>query len=109
MHFYDGIINRCLILGDYYALLGVRRVTLETLRDAQRVIGIKQVMKSVTKAKVDCVFVAEDADERVIAPLMELCQTNGIKVEMVPTMMELGKACSIEVGAAAAAILKQAG
>ena len=84
-------------------------MTLETLRDAQRVIGIKQVMKSVNKAKTECVFIAEDADERVIAPLMELCQTNGIKVVKVSTMAELGKACVIEVGAAAAAILKQAG
>lgn len=83
-------------------------MTLETLRGSQRVIGIKQVMKVVSKAMADCVFVAEDADERVVAPLLELCQTNGMKVVKVPSMAELGKACAIEVGAAAAAILKQA-
>ena len=83
-------------------------MTLETLRDSQRVIGIKQVMKTVAKAKAECVFIAEDADERVVAPLLELCQTTGIKVVKAVSMIELGKACSIEVGAAAAAILKQA-
>ena len=57
-------------------------MTLESLRDAERVIGVKQVTKAVQKRRTDAVFLA------------------------VPTMQELGKACSIEVGAAAAAVLK---
>ena len=82
-------------------------MTLETLKNAPRVIGVKQVMKAVSRSMVQSVFVAVDADDRVVAPLMEMCQTNGIEVVMVDSMDELGNVCSIEVGSAAAAILKQ--
>ena len=45
-------------------------------------------------------------DERVTQPLLDLASEIGVQVVHVPTMQELGKACSIEVGAAAAAVLK---
>ncbi|MFA6849474.1 MAG: ribosomal L7Ae/L30e/S12e/Gadd45 family protein, partial [Selenomonadaceae bacterium] len=44
-------------------------MTLETLKDATKVIGVKQVTKSVNKDNVMCVFLANDADERVLMPL----------------------------------------
>jgi len=35
-----------------------------------------------------------------------LCNRKSVPVKIVPTMEELGKACGIEVGAAAVAVLK---
>ena len=58
------------------------------------------------EAPYGCRFLADDADERVTQPLLDLASEIGVQVVHVPTMQELGKACSIEVGAAAAAVLK---
>lgn len=78
-------------------------MTLAELRVHERVIGIKQVTKAVTKGVATCVFTADDADARVLAPLVRLCTEKDVAVVHVPTMKELGRACAIEVGAAAAA------
>ena len=82
-------------------------MTLESLKDAVRVIGVKQVTKAVQKGQAEAVFLADDADGRVTEPLLHLAEEMGVSVVHVPTMQELGKACSIEVGAAAAAVLKE--
>ena len=81
-------------------------MALEELKNAKRVIGIKQVTKAVTRDAAACVFLADDADERVVGPLRHLCEAKGVEMENVATMRKLGTACSIEVGAAAAAVLK---
>lgn len=81
-------------------------MALETLMTANRVIGIKQVTKVVNKSLVSQVFIAANADARVLEPLKKLCAEKNVEILEVPTMLELGKACMIEVGAAAAAVLK---
>ena len=81
-------------------------MTLESLKGAARVIGVKQVTKAVQKSQADAVFLADDADGHVTEPLLHLADEIGVPVVHVPTMQGLGKACSIEVGAAAAAVLK---
>ena len=82
-------------------------MTLDALKSASRVMGIKQVSKAVKRGDAECVFVADDADERVIGPLQILCREQDVPVENAATMADLGNACGIEVGAAAAAVLKQ--
>ena len=51
-------------------------------------------------------FIAADADIRISRPLLESCEAAGVKVITADSMHELGKACGIHVGAAAAAVLK---
>jgi large subunit ribosomal protein L7A len=82
-------------------------MTLDALKSASRVMGTKQVSKAVKRGDATCVFLADDADARVIEPLVVLCQGQGVPVEHAATMADLGNACGIEVGAAAAAILRQ--
>lgn len=81
-------------------------MTLENLKKAQRVIGVKQVTKAVNKDQALCVFLASDADGRVVQPLRAICEEKSIDMDTAHTMEELGKTCSIEVGAAAVAVLK---
>ena len=50
-------------------------------------------------------FLACDADPRLTEPVEELCQAAGIAVVTDYTMAQLGHACSIAVGTAAAAAL----
>ena len=50
--------------------------------------------------------IADDADDRVLSPLKELCGAKNIEMIFGSTMAELGKSCNIEVGAAAVALIK---
>ena len=82
-------------------------MTLESLKKEPHVTGLKQVGKAIGKGEAQCVFFAVDADARVRLPLRTLCDEKAVPVVDTATMAELGQACSIEVGAAAAAILKR--
>lgn len=77
----------------------------KALQEAHKVTGLKQVTKAVNKGKATRVFLAQDADEHITAPVKELCLAKGIGVDETATMAELGEACQIEVGAAAAAMI----
>ena len=81
-------------------------MSLDVLRTAKKVIGVKQASKAVDKGLVELVYLAKDADGRVTSPLKEACVRLEVTVEEGFTMVELGKACGIEVGAAAVAVLK---
>ena len=79
-------------------------MTVELLKQAtKRVVGNKQTAKAIQKGTV---YIADDADVRVVQPLLDACAEARVNVEKVATMQELGKACGIHVGAATAAILK---
>ena len=70
------------------------------------VVGAKQLKKAVRAGTVRCVYLAENADPALTQPLEALCGENQIQLTWVATMADLGSACGIEVGAAAAAVLK---
>lgn len=69
------------------------------------VIGTKQTMKAVENGKAVEVFVAQDADPRMVARIVHLCGQKNVKLTRVDTMRSLGKTCGIEVGAAMAALV----
>ena len=81
---------------------------LERLKAAkQRTVGLKQTLKAIEKGQAKIVFIADDAEQHVTTPLLELCSEKAVPVEAVASMEELGKACNIEVGAATAAVLQE--
>ncbi|WP_276358230.1 ribosomal L7Ae/L30e/S12e/Gadd45 family protein [Cohnella caldifontis] len=69
------------------------------------VIGTKQTMKAVELGKAAEVMVAQDADPRMVARIVQLCSQRGVKLTRVDTMRSLGKTCGIDVGAAMAALV----
>ncbi len=69
------------------------------------VIGTKQTMKAVEHGKAVEVFVAQDADPRMVNRIVQLCSQKGVKLTKVDTMRNLGRTCGIEVGAAMAALV----
>lgn len=81
---------------------------LERLKLEKKITGVKQTLKAAAAGRAEIVFVAMDADKRVITDLTELCLNSNIEVFNVETMKQLGKACGIDVGASAACILKKA-
>ena len=82
-------------------------MTLEALKQAeQRTVGVKQTQKAVVKQVAEVVYIASDADERVTGKLLALCEANHVPTVTTESMLEIGRACSINVKAAAAAVLK---
>jgi len=79
---------------------------LEELKTAKKVVGIKQLKRALKDHTARTVFLAEDADPRLMEPLRSACEQAQTQIVSVPTMVELGKACGIAVGAAAAAVLR---
>ncbi len=79
---------------------------LENLQHEKKIIGIKQTAKALKQDKVKTLYIAEDAEAHLIQQLMELAKEKGVEVIKIDSMRKLGKACEIEVGAAAAAALR---
>ena len=77
---------------------------MERLSGSEKVVGLKQVRRAVTEGRVNLVFLACDADPRLTESLEALCNEHSVSVVWDYTMAQLGKACGIAVGTAAAAV-----
>lgn len=80
---------------------------LSDLKTSRKVIGLKQTKKALKDGTALRVFMAADAEARVTREIAALCRDCGVEVVEVPTMKELGEACSIDVGAAMAAVIRE--
>ena len=80
-------------------------MSLNDIRNNNKVIGSKQVKKAVVKGLARKVYLALDAEPHIIGPLRELCCQHEVEVEEIEKMEELGNACGIEVGSAAVALI----
>ena len=69
-------------------------------------VGAKQLRKALHNGTAEQVFLARNADPAITEPLMALSEKYGVSVCWVSSMRELGNACGIEVGASAAAAVK---
>lgn len=78
---------------------------LSDLSNQKIVVGSKQLKKAVLAGRARCVFLAENADPALTDPIAEMCSQQNIQITWVRSMAELGRACGIEVGAAAAAVV----
>ncbi len=76
---------------------------LAELADRKIVVGTKQLRKALKSGKATYVFLAENADPAITQPIEAMCQRLDVKYAWIHSMLELGHACGIEVGAAAAA------
>ena len=69
-------------------------------------IGLNQTKKALLAGKVELLYLADNADERLVQPILLLAQESGIAFERVATMKKLGKRLGIDVGAAVGAVLR---
>ena len=72
---------------------------LEELKQAQKVVGSKQARRALR------IYIARDADPRILQPLVQEAVRAGVRVEQAENMKLLGEACGIAVGAAIAAVV----
>lgn len=78
-----------------------------SLRGKKCSVGTKQTTRLVESGKAAEVYVAKDADPRMIQKIVHLCKKMGVRVVYADSMKQLGKACGIEVGAAMVAVAKE--
>ena len=79
---------------------------LEKLKTEKKVVGIKQLRRALNEHRALLVFLADDADPALTEPIEARFAEQGVSVEHVSSMLELGRACQISVSAAAAAIVR---
>ena len=76
--------------------------SLAKLAGRKCVVGAKQIRKAFNRGAVSRVFLAKNADPAITEPIVALCQHHCVAFTWVKSMTDLGHACGIEVGAAAA-------
>ena len=72
----------------------------------KRVVGTKQLLRALDEGKVARAFIAKDADLLLTKRVVDRCFERNIPCTQVDTMEQLGRACGIDVKAAAAGLLK---
>jgi large subunit ribosomal protein L7A len=75
-------------------------------RRARRVVGAKETLKRIAEGRAAVVYAARDADAAVVRTVVTAAESHGVAVVYVDTMEELGRLAGIQVGAAAAAVLR---
>ena len=78
---------------------------LNELKNSPKVVGIKQLRKALGREEVLQIWLARDADPVLTEPLEAQAERQRIPVQWAVSMKELGQACGISVGAAAAGLL----
>jgi large subunit ribosomal protein L7A len=82
-------------------------MSYEKVSQAHKIIvGTKQSVKALINNEVKEIIVAEDADQRITEKVIQTAEEKHIPLVKVSSMKKLGKACGIEVGAAAVAIIQ---
>lgn len=77
----------------------------ENLKHSNKIVGAKQVKRALKESKVNKVYIAQDAEERVIFDIVQQCEKMHIPIVNVESMSKLGNACGIDINAAVAALL----
>ncbi len=80
---------------------------LAGLHRCKTVVGAKQLKKALQGGRASRVILARNADPVLTEPIFALCTHQGVSCLWVASMADLGKACGIDVGAAAAAVVTE--
>ena len=79
---------------------------ISKLSGSNKVVGAKQAKRALRDGRAARLYMAMDADPRLLQPLVQEAVNRQVPVQQVPTMKELGQSCGIAVGAAVAVLLK---
>ena len=79
------------------------------ISDAEKerlIVGVKQAVKAVKENRAAKIFLANDCESRISAPLEQAALAGETDIFYIDTMKELGTMCGIDVGASCAVVLK---
>jgi large subunit ribosomal protein L7A len=98
-------ISKVLLNTCYFG--GYENMSYEKVSQASEIIiGTKQTVKALKNGIVKEVIIAEDAEPRITNKVIQVAEEKQVPIRKVDSMKKLGKACGIEVGAAAVAIIR---
>ena len=79
---------------------------MQELSGPNKVVGAKQVKRALRDGRAARLYIAVDADPRLLQPLVQEAVNRQVPVTQAPSMKELGASCGIAVGAAVTALLQ---
>ena len=80
---------------------------MEMLKSAaKKAVGTKAVLRALNAGEAACVYVASDIDTFLYQKVTRACAEANVPVIKVETAKELGRACSLTINCAAAAVCK---
>lgn len=80
---------------------------IQELSGSNKVVGAKQAKRALRDGRAVRLYVAMDADPRLLQPLVQEAVNRQVPVTQAPSMKELGASCGITVGAAVAVLTKE--
>ena len=83
-------------------------MSLDLIKDGKRrTVGTRETRKALEKGLLEGIFIAMDAEHRLVKPLIVAAKASGISIYYVETMKKLGAVCEVEVDTAIAGVLKE--
>ena len=76
------------------------------LKQGKKVVGLKQSQRAVSAGQALKAYIAQDAATQLQADFTALCAEHAVETVSVNTMLELGHACGIKIGASVAVLLQ---
>ena len=80
---------------------------IQELSGPNKVVGAKQAKRALRDGRAARLYIAVDADPRLLQPLVQEAVNRQVPVTQAPSMKELGVSCGIAVGAAVAVLTKE--
>ena len=77
---------------------------LEKLRNSDKVVGTRRLVRAVLAGEISEVYLAQDADLFIVRQVKDACNQAGVRIVEVDSMKQLGEACSVDVKTASAGI-----
>ena len=79
---------------------------LEKLKNSQKVIGTRRLVRAVLAGEISEVYLAADADLVILRQVKDACNSMNVRIIEAESMKKLGEACVVEVKTASAGIRK---
>ena len=76
------------------------------LNGSNKVVGAKQVRRALRDGRAARLYIAMDADPRLLQHWGQEAVNRQVPIQQVSSMKELGESCGIAVGAAVAVLLR---
>ena len=79
---------------------------LEKLKNADKVVGTRRLVRAILAGEIAEAYVAQDADLFILRQVRDACNKMGVRMVEAESMKLLGEACGVEVKTASAGIRK---
>ena len=79
---------------------------LDKLKNADKVVGTRRLVRAILAGEIAEADVAQDADLFILRQVRDACNKMGVRMVEAESMKALGEACGVEVKTASAGIRK---